>query len=125
MPKLIFHLRDDNTERPVELVPGEPVTLGRNDANTVHVIEPTLSRHHARLTWREDDDTWLVEDLQSANGTTLNDAPLTAPEPLRDGDRLCFGEVSAVFFADDADVAGLPGNPTPRGGDVRQPLPAG
>ena len=66
-----------------------------------------MSRRHALLTCRED-GTCLLEDLQSANGTTLNGAPLARPVPLQDGDRLSFGEVAAIYLAADADMAQLP-----------------
>lgn len=100
MSKLIFQLPDGN-ERTVPLRRGETFTIGRDDQRSVALENRTVSRLHARLTWRED-GTCLLEDLRSANGTTLNETPLVRPEPLQDGDRLSFGGVAAIYLAADA-----------------------
>lgn len=100
MSKLIFQLPDGN-ERTVPLRSGETFTIGRDDQRNVALADRTVSRLHARLTWRED-GACLLEDLRSANGTTLNGTPLARPEPLQDGDRLGFGGVAAIYLAADA-----------------------
>ena len=43
-----------------------PTTIGRDPNNTITVISPTLSRHHAKVSFQ--DGEWAVEDLGSANG---------------------------------------------------------
>ena len=50
-----------------------------------------MSRKHADIYW--DDRCFIVEDLGSTNGSTLNDRPLVPsnPVPILDGDRLGFG----------------------------------
>ncbi len=100
MPKLILQL-SDGEERIVPLHTGEAFTLGRDDRHAIAVNERTVSRRHARLTRRED-GACFVEDLQSANGTTLNGAPVARPEPLQDGDRLGFGKVAAIYLTEEA-----------------------
>jgi serine/threonine-protein kinase len=57
-----------------------------------------VSRAHARLTFK--DDEWCVEDLNSTNGTCVNDQPLTPGQPmaLHDGDVLQFGSLSVTFL---------------------------
>lgn len=100
MSKLILQL-SDGEERIVPLRRDETCTLGRDPRHTVAVEDRTVSRLHAQLTWRGD-GVCLLEDLQSANGTMLNDAPVIRPEPLQDGDRLSFGRVTAIYLAPDA-----------------------
>ena len=100
MSRLILQL-PNGEERIVALHKGGTFTLGRDEGHTITVDDRTVSRLHARLTWCED-GTCLLEDLQSANGTTLNDAPVTRPEPLQDGDRLGLGRVTAIYLAPDA-----------------------
>jgi pSer/pThr/pTyr-binding forkhead associated (FHA) protein len=47
-----------------------------------------VSRRHARLVFR--DGNWIVQDLQSTNGTSLNGTPIGRSE-LRPGDELQIG----------------------------------
>ncbi len=66
-------------------------TLGRSSDNDLIISDLSLSRHHARFRWVE--DHWLVEDLQSKNGTMLNGHPLAAATPLVPGDELSPGNL--------------------------------
>jgi len=49
-----------------------------------------LSRHHARLRWI--DGALCVEDLDSTNGTFVDDVPVTGPTRVWPGRRLRFAE---------------------------------
>lgn len=54
----------------------------------------TVSKHHARL--RRDQDDYIVRDLGSRNGLTVNGRQ-TLENLLQDGDRLGFGTAEAIF----------------------------
>lgn len=61
--------------------------------------ETKVSRRHARI-WRKG-ETFLVEDLNSVNGTVINDAVRLAPfQPrvLESGDKLRLGETTLHFL---------------------------
>lgn len=61
--------------------------------------ETKVSRRHARI-WREG-ETFLIEDLNSANGTIINDAVRLAPSQprvLESGDKLRLGETTLHFL---------------------------
>lgn len=64
------------------------LVLGRHRTCDVVLSDPTVSRRHARLIFR--DGTWVLQDLQSTNGTTVNGMYVGRCE-LRPGDRLVLG----------------------------------
>jgi hypothetical protein len=75
------------------------LTIGRAPDNDIVLAAPILnadsvSKHHARL--RRDQDGYIVRDLGSKNGLTVNGRQ-TIENLLQDGDRLQFGEAEAVF----------------------------
>jgi len=72
--------------------PGAVKTIGRARGVDFVVDAPLVSRVHCRLT--SDAAGHLdVEDLESTNGTFVNDERLAAPTRLEAGDRLRVGRV--------------------------------
>ncbi len=63
--------------------------LGRHHACDVVLVDPSVSRRHARLVFR--DHRWIVQDLHSTNGTIVNGTPVGRCE-LRPGDVLVLGD---------------------------------
>jgi diguanylate cyclase (GGDEF)-like protein len=62
--------------------------LGRDDASDIPVEDPSASRRHAEI--RPTQNSHYVIDLQSTNGTFVNDRPVSITK-LRDGDYLRIG----------------------------------
>lgn len=48
------------------------ITIGKANDNEYVVNDPSVSRHHARLTY-EKEGHWILEDLGSTNGTFVNE----------------------------------------------------
>lgn len=67
-----------------------PVTLGRADDSTLVLTDDYASSRHARLIPGE--DTWLVEDLGSTNGTYLGASKVTRPTPVPLGQPIRIGK---------------------------------
>jgi hypothetical protein len=67
----------------------QELLIGRHMDCDVRVVEPTVSRHHARLVFR--DGKWILLDLESTNGSWVNGTPVRRCE-LRPGDRLRLGD---------------------------------
>ncbi|MFZ0546144.1 MAG: FHA domain-containing protein [Candidatus Promineifilaceae bacterium] len=63
--------------------------IGRSASNTVVVEDDYVSGEHALLSLRG--AQWWLEDLNSRNGTLLNDIPLDAPVVVAMGDILTIG----------------------------------
>ena len=80
--------------REVELEEGENL-LGREKGVRVWIDDPAVSRHHARI--RIAKGRAILEDLDSKNGTLLNDRELREPRPLSDGDRVQIGRAEMTF----------------------------
>ena len=77
--------------------------VGRDPASQVWLSSSSVSRRHARIVISADGVT--LADLGSKNGTKLADTPAVQPMPLRDGDRISFGSVSAVYRASSAGLS--------------------
>ncbi len=92
MPKLTLTL--DGRQLQQLPIGGQPVTIGRLPDNLVVINNPAVSGRHARVF--RDGDTCVVEDLQSTNGTFVNDKPI-ARHVLRDCDVVQVGHHVLVF----------------------------
>ena len=70
-------------------------TFGRRDDNTYVIADPRVSRLHASI--RKEGSSFVVTDLGSSAGTTVNGAPLSGSSVLRHGDVISFGPVGFTF----------------------------
>ena len=77
---------------------GTPLVIGRSEACDICLNDHSVSRRHARIDLI--DGTYSVRDLDSTNGTRVNDQPVGSdPRPLRDGDYLQIGNFVFRFLA--------------------------
>jgi transcriptional regulator with GAF, ATPase, and Fis domain len=83
----------------VRLVPGQRVTLGRAPTNEVVLHDERASRVHAEIVSTA--GGWLVRDLQSRNGTTVNGTVVISDRPLVGGDVIRIGLVQVSFSSGD------------------------
>jgi hypothetical protein len=86
-------LASDSTTAGVGTVfPLLPVTrIGRAEYNTIVLEDAFVSAEHALLSRRE--NQWWLEDLNSRNGTLLNDLAITEPAVVSAGDVITIGSV--------------------------------
>ena len=68
-----------------------PADVGR-DRGTIMLRDKSVSRQHARIT-PDGSGGFCVQDLNSTNGTRVNDQPVVGPSPIRQGDQVGFGDV--------------------------------
>lgn len=73
---------------------GESIVIGRDPKCGLVLEDPRVSKIHARLRWTG--GGWVVEDLGSKNGTTVNERHPTKVE-LVHGAWIDFGGLSAYF----------------------------
>ena len=71
------------------------ITLGRDPACECPLDNETVSARHARLSYHH--SQWWLEDLNSSNGTILNQARLTLPTVIISGDVFTCGNASIII----------------------------
>nr|WP_221234347.1 FHA domain-containing protein [Terrimesophilobacter mesophilus] len=70
----------------------EPLTIGRSAESGLVIRDDYTSTHHARLLlWGEE---WAIQDLDSTNGTFLDEARVTVPTPVPLNTRVRIGTTS-------------------------------
>ncbi|WP_432247274.1 DUF1707 and FHA domain-containing protein [Streptomyces sanyensis] len=68
-----------------------PLRIGRDPANGLRLTHDSVSRKHAELSHQA--RLWVLRDLGSTNGTTVNGRRLTGSIVVQDGDMVGFGNV--------------------------------
>ncbi len=74
----------------------KPTILGREDNCHIFIADESVSRRHASI--QETEDGYTVTDLQSTNGTFVNEARVSS-QKLKDGDYLHVGNCIYRFLS--------------------------
>lgn len=69
-----------------------PLRIGRDPASGLRLSHDTVSRVHAEL--RRQGGLWVLRDLGSTNGTTVNGRRVIGAAVVRDGDQVSFGNMA-------------------------------
>ena len=64
----------------------EALVIGRGNDSDIVLPERQVSRHHLKILYH--DGHYLLEDLDSKNGTFLNGQQIHGTVPLQDGDEI-------------------------------------
>jgi DNA-binding winged helix-turn-helix (wHTH) protein len=86
--------------RRVTLGPGTN-TVGRDTGADVFLNDASVSRHHARMT--VDGVMVHVEDLDSKNGTWVDEVRINRSTPVSHGEIVIFGSVETVLLIESGD----------------------
>jgi pSer/pThr/pTyr-binding forkhead associated (FHA) protein len=86
--------------RVFEQVP-TPVTIGREEGNSIQLNDERVSRFHLKI--QEDQNKLVLTDLQSTNGTKVNGESLQV-WILRPGDVICLGR-SVLLMGSEEEIA--------------------
>jgi len=70
------------------------ISIGRDIDNDLSIDDEAVSSQHARIKY--ENGNWLLEDLNSTNGTFLNDMRIYTPTVLVHGDEIILGNRSLV-----------------------------
>ena len=93
---------------------GPQLTIGRKPDNDLVIDNPAVSGHHARLV--KEEGGFFIEDLNSTNGTFLNDAKVQK-QKLKNTDRINVGKHTLLFQDEVAPPPPPPPPPKDEGAD--------
>ncbi len=74
------------------------ITIGREVGNDIVLEDPQVSRHHARLAQQA--AGFVLEDLGSTNGTTINGQRVIGTRPINLGDMIGLGDTIVLKVVD-------------------------
>ena len=81
--------------------------LGRSPQASIQIVDGSISREHASI--RRQGNSYWIHDLGSANGSFINEVPVTAAQRLRDGDQLRLGFTLLTVLMEDEYTLRAPG----------------
>lgn len=77
---------------------GEEATIGWEEQNDITLPSDAVSDRHARIFFDDDADCYMLEDLDSSNGTYLDATEVVDPVPLKELHIITFAqEVDFIF----------------------------
>lgn len=77
-----------------------PISIGRSNETNIRIAyDDFCSRKHSLLYWQG--DTCFIEDLNSANGTFVNNERISEKTELHDGDIIGLGDTEIVVSVKD------------------------
>ena len=104
MPILTLRFKKDEKklgEYPIDK--GESLSIGRLENNDIVIENLAVSGHHAKID--SVGEKFLLTDLNSKNGTFVNEQPITQPHWLQHGDVVIIGKHYLVFsYATDEEL---------------------
>jgi len=95
---------DDSVLKKKFALSDKPVILGRHPGCEIHIDDASVSRQHARVIYDQGD--YFIEDLNSRNGTFLNNTQINQRAKLFDKSVIQICDVSLVFLTSDPDTDG-------------------
>ncbi len=73
------------------------ITIGRVQGNDIVLPKGNISKRHSRIVQR--DGKFIIVDLKSTNGTYVNGKRISAPQVLKEGDKLYVGDFTITLEA--------------------------
>jgi Nif-specific regulatory protein len=78
----------------------EPLVIGRETSADLPIADASVSRRHSKI--EKKDDGFVITDLESLNGTFVNDVPVRS-RVLEHGDRVRIGDTQFLFLTHEGD----------------------
>jgi CRP-like cAMP-binding protein len=97
MKKFYLGLKKERLQKSIYPLEGS-VTIGRSSENDIALVDWQVSRAHARISFQQ--NSWVIEDLGSANGVIFGDERVTK-KVLKAGDIFQIGGATLRFMDED------------------------
>ena len=94
MPYLQVYDRETRSQKSVP-IPGRSLSIGKAPGNDLVLDKSAISRRHCQIIAQN--DTFLIRDLGSRNGTYVEGRRIAGPTPLREGSRIDLGPICMIF----------------------------
>ncbi len=98
--------RDDGYGEVYQLTAGQRYTMGRATSNRIVLKDDLCSREHAEV--YHGDGAWRIRDLNSLNGSRINDQRLEGEQELEPADEVNVGRTHLLFVEDMNQLPDLP-----------------
>lgn len=92
IPRLVCDVEGNKSSREITT---PSFTIGREPDNDLQFNHPTVSRHHAKITY--DGYGFYITDLGSSNHVVVNGTP-QMKTVLRSGDSIQLGQAKIIFY---------------------------
>ncbi|MDC7231982.1 MAG: FHA domain-containing protein [Spirochaetales bacterium] len=79
----------------------DEITIGRDSSCTICLQDPEVSGIHCKITV-PGERTFILEDMESTNGTFLNKKPVKKPVQIFYSDRIVLGKTVLRFFLEES-----------------------
>src|ERR1044072_2560099 len=79
----------------------DTLVIGRETSAHISIADASVSRRHTKI--EKKDDGFVITDLESLNGTFVNDVPVRTRQ-LEHGDRVRIGDSQFLFLTHDDDA---------------------
>lgn len=104
MPSITLRVLDGTDRGKVFESVEAPVTIGREEGNTIQLNDERISRFHLRI--QQDHDDLVLTDLESTNGSKVNNEDVQL-KIIRHGDLISIGRSTLLFGTRDEINDGL------------------
>lgn len=92
IPSLTISRPGENGAKDFEI---PEIIIGRSSKSDYPILNDTVSARHARLSYHH--NQWWVEDMNSMNGTFINDERVSVATVIISGDELRCGQISLML----------------------------
>ena len=101
--KIKFVFEEIDSSYPEKDYQKQKITIGRDATNDCMIPNKTISNYHAKVYYKK--KQWWIEDLNSSNGTYINEVMLKKPTTITDGEKIQCGEIIfRIYFSDDEEI---------------------
>lgn len=83
------------------IIDKDEIVIGRDSSCAIRLQDPEVSSVHCKISVPEE-RTFILEDLDSTNGTFLNKKPVTKPTQIFYSDRIVLGKTVFRFFLEES-----------------------